>query len=268
MNFPGFIYLFSEGTSEEIAAFRISGEAPELYKVGKAEWGKEPEKKIKNGPHFPVEVRQGKAQSCNPRQIGCIRLFAFENDSRAKEIEKKLHSQFRSLHGVRAYPQHEWYRDSLQVQKCCAWLSAEGGVDITGQYPVRHIPGGYEEGPCEKPRNSNRILPLNVYLMRLFDQRAWWRVLATSYDADPAKWYNTGNPRSIQLVRTLKPRSCEDELERNVRVRKPMSELRLAYGDHQSPLAQMPNAAWNTLAWVADDEFGEKFDATALSIGV
>lgn len=249
---PGFIYIFTEATPKEIAALRSSKSTPEVYKVGMASWGRS---KPSASIFKPVEIRQARAQSCNPRPINCLRVFAVDNEKTALSLEKTFHSQHQAKHGVGLYKGHEWYHSTLSIDECSNWIMSNGGRDLTSEYDVKTLNGAYEEGPHESSKKDSSIYPLVVYLLHLIDNGDWYRVLATGYDRnDVPRWYNTGNPREVRLNLKLTPKSGENPGERNMRVKKLMDALITEFGDMQSRFARKLGASWNTLAWVKSSQ--------------
>lgn len=237
-----------------------NSETPTYYKVGKATWGK---KNPTTSYCWPVENRQARNQSGNPRPINCLRIFAFENGEKADKAERAFHAAHRHLHGIRLYTQHEWYCPTLPISEIDAWMLKNGGQNVTLKYNVRSMPGAYEEGAYEFSSRSNTPQPFIVYLLRLEDEGVWFRVLATAYDAAVDRWYNTGNPRKISLHRKLQSTNGENTASRNNSVRSFMAALIAEFGESQSPLARKPGAGWNALAWVKNDGFMDRFEALA-----
>lgn len=259
---PGFIYIFAEATPEEITTLRSSRSTPELYKVGMASWGNSKP----SGPILkPVETRQARAQSCNPRPINCLHVFALENEKMALSLEKTFHSEHQAKHGVGLYKGHEWYRSTLSIAECSNWIICNGGKDLTSDYNVKTLNGAYEEGPHESSKKDSSVYPLVVYLLHLADNGDWYRVLATGYDRrDVPRWYNTGNPREVRLHMKFAPKTEEDPQERNIRVKLFMSALIAEYGNMQSPCARKPGATWNTLAWVNSPQLPDRLRELAM----
>lgn len=263
---PGFIYIFTEATPDEIIDLRRNNATPHLYKVGMASWGNS---KPSNSKFKPVETRQAKAQSCNPRPINCLRVFAVDN-ANALSLEKTFHGQFQAKHGVRLYNKHEWYRSTLSINECANWIMHNGGKDLTSEYTVRTLNGAYEEGPHESSKKDYlTICPLVVYLLHLDDNGDWYRVLATGYDKkDVPRWYNTGNPREVKLHLKLAPQIGENPEERNNRVKSLMRTLVSEFGSMQSQYARKPEASWNTLAWVKSSQLPIRFKEIAKVSGL
>jgi hypothetical protein len=260
---PGFIYIFTEASPEEISALRKTNSTPSTYKIGKACWGKATTSKTYFGP---VETRQSKAQSCNPRPVNCLRLFSFQDEKLVLTVEKSFHKQHQRKHGILLYPAHEWYRSTLSIPECASWLIANGGEDVTERYDVQTLPGAYEEGPYEKSSKSEFVQPFILYLLGLEDEGSWYRILATAYDRkDVPRWYNTGNPREVTLQLKLMPRQGESPESRNELVREFMREMLTEFGNSQSAVARKPGAAWNTLAWVKSPQVYERFVSLAKS---
>lgn len=264
---PGFIYIFTEATPEEIAALRSSNATPTVYKVGMASWGNS---KPSASMLKPVEIRQAKAQSCNPRPINCLHVFAVDNEKMALSLEKTFHGQHHARHGVGVYKGHEWYRSTLSIAECTNWIMRNGGRDLTSEYAVKTISGAYEEGPHESSKKDvATICPLVVYLLHLDDNGDWYRVLATGYDRkDVPRWYNTGNPREVKLHLKLAPKTGEDPADRNKRVKLFMGTLASEFESMQSPYARKPEAAWNTLAWVKSSQLPNRFKEIAKISGL
>lgn len=263
----GFIYIFTEATPEEIAALRSSNSTPAAYKVGMASWGNS---KPSASIFKPVEIRQAKAQSCNPRPINCLRLFAVDNEKTALSLEKAFHAQHQAVHGVGLYKGHEWYRSTLSIAECANWITHNGGRDLTSEYAVKTLSGAYEEGPHESSKkDAATTCPLVVYLLHLDDDGDWYRVLATGYDRkDVPRWYNTGNPREVKLHLKLAPKTGEVPVERNERVKSFMGTLVSEFGSMQSPYSRKPGAAWNTLAWVKSTQLPNRLKEIAKISGL
>jgi hypothetical protein len=261
----GFVYIFAEASSSEIVELNKRSETPKCYKVGKAGWGKsEPKKSY----FLPVENRQARAQSCTPRPINCLRVFAFKNEEKANSAESAFHAVHRNHHGIGLYSRHEWYYSTLAVAEVETWMVMKGGQNVTSEYNVRSMPGAYEEGAYEFSSRSNIPQPFIVYLLKLEDEGMWFRVLATAYDKAVDRWYNTGNPREIILHKKLRPRIGENTISHNESVRYLMAALIAEFGESQSQLARKPNAGWNTLAWVKDDCFMDRFRTLTEKIGL
>ncbi len=258
---PGFIYIFTEATPEEIATLRSNNATPAVYKVGMASWGKT---KPSASMLKPVEIRQARAQSCNPRQINCLKVFALDNEKTALSLEKAFHSEHQAKHGVGLYKGHEWYRPSLPIAESANWIMRNGGKDLTSEYNVKTLNGAYEEGPHETSKKDSSIYPLVAYLLHLGDDGDWYRVLATGYDRnDVPRWYNTGNPREVRLQLKLAPKIGEDPKERNIRVKTFMGALLSEFGNMQSPFARKLGATWNTLAWVKSSQLPDRIKKLA-----
>jgi hypothetical protein len=261
----GFIYIFTEATNSEIETINQRVETPVFYKVGKAAWGK---KNPTKSYFWPVENRQAKNQSSNPRPINCLRVFAFENEEKASKAENAFHAAHGTRHGVRLYSRHEWYHSTLPVTEVETWMAMYGGQNVTAGYNVRFMPGAYEEGAYEFSSRTSIPQPFIVYLLKLEDGGSWFRVLATAYDAAVDRWYNTGNPREIILHRKLQPQIGENTISRNESVRSLMASLITEFGESQSQLARKPGAGWNALAWVKDDSFLGRFEALTEKFGL
>lgn len=263
----GFIYIFTEATPEEITDLRRSNATPSVYKVGMASWGNSKPSVLRLKP---VEIRQAKAQSCNPRPINCLRVFAVDNEKTALSLEKSFHGQHQARHGVGLYKGHEWYRSTLSIAECTNWIMHNGGKDLTSEYTVKTLSGAYEEGPHESSKkDAATICPLVVYLLHLDDDGDWYRVLATGYDRkDVPRWYNTGNPREVKLHLKLVPKTGEDFADRNKRVKSFMQDLISEFGNMQSPYARKPEATWNTLAWVKSSQLPNRLKEIANASGL
>jgi len=264
---PGFIYIFTEATPDEIEALRSKKATPTFYKVGMAGWGSS---KPSASIFKPVEIRQARAQSCNPRPINCLRVFAVDNEKTALSMEKTFHVQHQARHGVGLYKGHEWYRSTLSIAECANWIMHNGGRDLTSEYSVKTLSGAYEEGPHESSKkDSTTICPLIVYLLHLDDEGDWYRVLATGYDRkDVPRWYNTGNPREVKLHLKLAPKSGEAPEDRNKRVKSFMGTLVSEFGSMQSTYARKTRASWNTLAWVNSSQLPNRLKEIAIKSGV
>lgn len=254
------VYVFAEESDAGSAYF----------KVGKAtQDGRWNIARLEN-----VARRHGCAQSCTASPLVSLAVIEYPTKRAAINAEGDFAAAHRRDFGVRAYPQHEWYRGydhgprGLSWDQVHRWLSERGGVDQSARYLRIH--GKYQRGAWEQDLGiGGRALlaPLRVHLIAYADgETSYIRMCASKYPWRQANGahrhgrvhrdYNTGNWRPVRYLLRAEPieNGPADLARINEGALEVMKQAWSEFGSRQARVSMLPTQPLHSLAWFSADE--------------